>query len=286
MREKKNFYLPDQAQLVFKYDVNEGVVHPNIWFDPSQYLLPEDYQETKFHGAQIVYPLFSEEYHYGFMLIGFGGYETFFYQTVYEILSKEIITSINISRENKEKKILYDQNLTLEDTALKLKMLSYTDELTKRLNRRGFYELGKVAIEKALKKGLTGLVFYVDMDGLKSINDTYGHEAGDRAINYEASILHNVFRDTDVIGRLGGDEFAVVAPGMPSYLYDSVCQSIENECNKINMTKNEPFRVSMSVGSYEFSKETADLETVLKRADKAQYVVKKAKKDKYRNLES
>jgi len=75
---EKNFYLPDQAQLVFKYDVNEGVVHPNIWFDPSQYLLPEDYQETKFHGAQIVYPLFSEEYHYGFMLIGFGGYETFF----------------------------------------------------------------------------------------------------------------------------------------------------------------------------------------------------------------
>lgn len=165
-------------------------------------------------------------------------------------------------------------------------MLSYTDELTKRLNRRGFYELGKVAIDKALKKGLTGLVFYVDMDGLKSINDTYGHEAGDRAINYEASILHSVFRDTDVIGRLGGDEFAVVAPGMPSYLYDSVCQSIENECNEINMTKNEPFRVSMSVGSYEFSKETADLETVLKRADKAQYVVKKAKKDKYRNLES
>ena len=63
----------------------------------------------------------------------------------------------------------------------------------------------------AAELGKTGLVIYGDIDGLKKINDTYGHDAGDRAILAEVELLRKTFRAADTIGRLGGDEFAILS---------------------------------------------------------------------------
>ncbi|PWN02346.1 diguanylate cyclase [Nocardioides silvaticus] len=87
--------------------------------------------------------------------------------------------------------------------------LSLTDPLTGLLNRRGFTE--EVDRVVADPSGAGGAVAFVDVDGLKAINDTHGHSAGDRLIAAVAHSIRGAVRADDVVGRLGGDEFAVFA---------------------------------------------------------------------------
>lgn len=85
-----------------------------------------------------------------------------------------------------------------------------TDELTGLLNRRGFEaELGH-ALALARRYGEPGVLVYVDLDGFKLVNDTYGHPAGDEVLRRVARLLSGAVRTTDFVGRLGGDEFAVL----------------------------------------------------------------------------
>ncbi|WP_183096154.1 GGDEF domain-containing protein [Nocardioides stalactiti] len=93
--------------------------------------------------------------------------------------------------------------------ALEAHRLSQTDELTGLLNRRGFTE--QVAAAFASTAAPTGGVAFVDIDGLKRVNDLDGHAAGDRLIVDIARVLRSSVRPDDVVGRLGGDEFAVFA---------------------------------------------------------------------------
>ena len=89
--------------------------------------------------------------------------------------------------------------------------LSQTDELTGLLNRRGFTERVTAAFTDGAGPGAVG---FVDINGLKRINDLEGHTAGDRLIAGMAETLRSAVRPDDVVGRLGGDEFAVFAPGL------------------------------------------------------------------------
>jgi len=89
---------------------------------------------------------------------------------------------------------------------------SMTDELTGLHNRRAFLTLSRQQLAIARRSGQPMLLLFADLDGLKVINDTLGHEAGDRAIVRVADALRACFRDSDVVSRLGGDEFAVLMP--------------------------------------------------------------------------
>jgi diguanylate cyclase (GGDEF)-like protein len=91
--------------------------------------------------------------------------------------------------------------------------LSTTDELTGLLNRRGFAELAPQAIEVAHSEGIPVVMAYIDINGLKRINDTEGHAAGDVAITGVAEALRVVGGATSVLGRLGGDEYSGVFLG-------------------------------------------------------------------------
>jgi GGDEF domain-containing protein len=90
--------------------------------------------------------------------------------------------------------------------------LSQTDELTGLLNRRGFTD--QVATTCADQELVSGAVAFVDIDGLKVVNDIEGHLAGDRLIVSVAQKLRAEVRPSDIVGRLGGDEFAVFAPDL------------------------------------------------------------------------
>ncbi len=91
-----------------------------------------------------------------------------------------------------------------------LERLAITDELTGLLNRRGFQgELQRI-LGAARRYQEHGVLIYVDLDGFKPVNDTYGHAAGDEVLKKVARILQENVRDTDHAGRLGGDEFAVL----------------------------------------------------------------------------
>jgi diguanylate cyclase (GGDEF)-like protein len=91
-----------------------------------------------------------------------------------------------------------------------LERLAVTDELTGLLNRRGFKEALQHALAAASRYGEEGVLVYIDLDGFKPINDTYGHDAGDEVLRQVARLLRDNVRDTDYVARLGGDEFAVL----------------------------------------------------------------------------
>jgi diguanylate cyclase (GGDEF)-like protein len=89
--------------------------------------------------------------------------------------------------------------------------LALQDELTGLYNRRGFLALADRQVKLARRSGRSLLLFFIDVDGLKEINDVFGHGEGDAALKCTAEALETTFRDSDVIARFGGDEFAVLA---------------------------------------------------------------------------
>src|SRR5205085_5407585 len=88
--------------------------------------------------------------------------------------------------------------------------LALVDDLTGLHNRRAFILLGEQAIKEAGRAGRPVIGLFVDVDGLKLINDTHGHAAGDHALRLVADALRATCRDSDIVGRLGGDEFAIL----------------------------------------------------------------------------
>lgn len=92
-----------------------------------------------------------------------------------------------------------------------LRALSLTDELTKVYNRRGFYLFGEHALDEGQAAAVPLTILYFDLDGLKGVNDTLGHDAGSQLVQDFARLLRTTFRRSDVVARVGGDEFAVVA---------------------------------------------------------------------------
>jgi len=106
-------------------------------------------------------------------------------------------TEESLEEERKAKSMLYEATLK--------------DELTGLYNRRGFLVFAEEQVKLASSGRRELLVVFADVDGLKAINDGYGHSAGDRALKKAAEVLVAVFRDTDIVSRMGGDEFAVLA---------------------------------------------------------------------------
>ena len=100
-----------------------------------------------------------------------------------------------------------------------VEQLSVTDALTGLYNRRGHDLLASQVLRSGARHGTMTAVLFLDVDGLKRVNDELGHDAGDRLLIGAADLLRKTFRDSDVIARLGGDEFCVVgvAPSSTGY---------------------------------------------------------------------
>jgi diguanylate cyclase (GGDEF)-like protein len=106
--------------------------------------------------------------------------------------------------------------LQVAERTAELRELALRDELTHLYNRRGFLALAEHQLKTHRRSGQPLLLFYGDLDGLKYVNDTWGHDAGDDAIRTAARILTDSFRTEDLVARMGGDEFVMLAPGCTS----------------------------------------------------------------------
>jgi diguanylate cyclase (GGDEF)-like protein len=169
----------------------------------------------------------------------------------------------------------------LEKYNEQLSSISETDELTKLLNRRGFMAHARHMLGMARRMKKDGLLFFADLDGLKGINDTYGHEEGDNAIKEVAVTLKKAFRDMDIIARLGGDEFTVFAmnanPGMIEIFEKRIAGYVED----YNRDSKKPYKVSVSIGGVPFlHTDSVSIETLMNKADVLLYQQKKEKKAK------
>lgn len=129
-----------------------------------------------------------------------------------------------------------------------LQALTLTDALTGLSNRRGFLMFAEHQWQLAQRKKSPFLLFYIDLDCFKEINDTLGHKTGDQALQAVAGILRYCFRKTDIIGRLGGDEFAVTASDAPPHTRLVLEQRLAKAIEECNEKVDQKFRIALSIG--------------------------------------
>lgn len=158
---------------------------------------------------------------------------------------------------------------------------SLTDDLTGLYNRRGFLMLAERRLRVIRAEGKQAGVFmiFADMDGLKQINDTYGHEQGSLAIKRMSELLAGSLRGSDVIARLGGDEFVVLVVDERDETQEIVARRLEEKIKRYNEQKNHPFDLSLSVGVTPVDLQVQiSIEELLRRADERMYEQKRRKK--------
>lgn len=129
-----------------------------------------------------------------------------------------------------------------------LRKESTLDELTGLANRRGFLMLAEQHAMLAKRTGERFVVVFIDMDRLKPINDTLGHQAGDAAIAETADVLRVCFRESDILGRLGGDEFALLLPATEENSEHSIRQRLDREIRRRNLQPERRYELRVSVG--------------------------------------
>ncbi|MFF5085369.1 diguanylate cyclase domain-containing protein [Actinoplanes sp. NPDC000266] len=145
-----------------------------------------------------------------------------------------------------------------------------TDQLTGLANRRRFHDRWGSALHDSV--GPTALL-YIDLDGFKPVNDTFGHEAGDAVLVAVAERINGVIRAGDVVARLGGDEFAVILPWTDDATADKVAARILDALAEPFDTPARPVYIGASIGVIAAAT-GADPDGELRRADSAMYAAK------------
>ena len=160
-----------------------------------------------------------------------------------------------------------------------LRELSITDELTGLSNRRGFFAFAQQQIKHARRNSERMVLFFADLDDLKSINDTYGHVAGDRALADAARIFAETFRDSDIIARMGGDEFAVILGNAPDSGIETARNRLEKRPVEYNARRDGKFRLAVSVGLTIFDPaKPVSVDELIRQADERMYEEKRRRK--------
>ena len=163
----------------------------------------------------------------------------------------------------------------LMDANDELQRLALTDELTGLHNRRAFFTLAEHALRVAQRNHTECLLFYIDVDGLKRINDTRGHHTGSAMIADTAVLLRTVFRESDIIARVGGDEFAVLAIDNPAENAEPMLGRLATKLAEFNKSAQRPYSLSISIGVTSFTPASAStVHQLMREADKAMYAQK------------
>jgi len=152
------------------------------------------------------------------------------------------------------------------------------DSLTGVNNRRGFYHLADQQLRFAQRTRSTLLLFFLDVDNMKWINDELGHKEGDLALIETANVLREAFRDSDIIGRLGGDEFAVLAIEARETKTEHIVARLAQRLQARNAQPDRRYRLSLSVGIASYDPAAPlRLDELMARADALMYENKRAK---------
>jgi diguanylate cyclase (GGDEF)-like protein len=194
-------------------------------------------------------------------------------------LIQKIVSQIIDSSMTNELLSTHIQTLTQKNDILS--RLSIVDEFTGLSNRRALYVTGRSMYQRALDTGETSCFIFLDMDGLKKINDTYGHKQGDVAILALANILKKCFREKDLVVRYGGDEFIVLMVNIHNDVVEKALSRITEHIESFNRKKTHDWQLSVSWG-FAFSDATLPpktFENIIEESDARLYQEKRKKKE-------
>jgi len=152
----------------------------------------------------------------------------------------------------------------------KISKLAITERLTGLYNQGYFYQRLKEELSRASRWKLPLSILFIDVDGMKNINDTYGHLKGDEILQLVAGGIKNSIREMDIAFRYGGDEFAVILPQTSSKQAFIVAERIKEQAK----IKAHPYNITLSIGLVSFPEDGDDPRNLLNKADKAMYRVK------------
>jgi diguanylate cyclase (GGDEF)-like protein len=159
--------------------------------------------------------------------------------------------------------------------------LSVTDDLTRLYNSRYMNLSLRRETKRAVRTGRTLSLLFIDMDGFKAVNDTYGHLYGSRALVEAAAVIRGSARETDVVARFGGDEFAVILPETDSEGATMVAERIRDRiaAHSFLTADRLDVRLTASVGIATLPDVAASAEELVQAADRAMYKVKMSGKN-------
>lgn len=159
---------------------------------------------------------------------------------------------------------------------MKLAGAALSDELTGLFNRRGFLTLAGQMFKSARRLARGAFLLYVDLDGMKGVNDNLGHREGDRMLRDMAAILRETFRESDVLSRLGGDEFAVFGLQETQFEAMEPKERLISQLLDFNAAGRRPYTVAASIGLANLDMDNAvTLDDLLTTADSRMYEEKR-----------
>jgi diguanylate cyclase (GGDEF)-like protein/PAS domain S-box-containing protein len=166
----------------------------------------------------------------------------------------------------------------IKEAQKKLQVYATMDILTGALNRRAGLIILEKQIQLCKRNNWNLTICYIDVDGLKGVNDTYGHQEGDDYILFVTNVLKEIIRESDGLCRLGGDEFLLVLPECDVPKADQVLKRIIKSLDEYNKRESKPYRISFSYGlvKYDFD-EQPKIGSLIAKADMEMYKHKKKK---------
>lgn len=276
-----NWAMPETARLMA---ISNKIPGKNISENERRFPIPNlfncPFMKTGLRRTNIIQSLLNLENHFGFIIFGLSNRDSM----IYDAIRDQISTAVQIARlievrETFQKKLQRTLK-QLEKYNEELHNLSLKDELTSLYNRRGLYVLGEQHFNLTQRNKGTFLIMFADLDGLKKINDTYGHKEGDIAIKTAGKVLEESFRMTDIVARMGGDEFTVIATDSNISQESEIRETITANLKKHNQKLNKPFLIEMSMGFSVFKPDkTLTFSDMLSIADKNLYEEKRRKKE-------
>jgi diguanylate cyclase (GGDEF)-like protein/PAS domain S-box-containing protein len=160
-----------------------------------------------------------------------------------------------------------------------LRALAITDALTGLYNRRGLFALAEQQMKIANRSQKCLYTLYADLDNLKSINDTYGHQEGDAALKKTADILRKTFRESDTIARIGGDEFVVIAGSDDKRNSAVIHKRLQRGLDAYNRETHTGYKLALSVGIVFYDPQRpVSFEDLIREADRIMSIKKKEKR--------
>lgn len=160
-----------------------------------------------------------------------------------------------------------------------MRKYALVDNLTGLYNRHGFFTLADQQLFHASRKKRKVALFYIDLDGMKAINDSYGHSEGDAALIEATEVLKTTFRKSDIIARLGGDEFAVLALETDDSNINNIVSRLKSNVEVVNSRNKREHGLSLSIGTATYDyKNPIELEKLMNKADASMYSEKFSKK--------